>query len=156
MTPALLGDEQASDLALHPCRYQNRARLGQRLRARGDIRHVAENLAFCIDHDRSRLDGDARGKRGLARAFVLAVQFNERTLNRERRPHRAFGIILLRHRIAKQRHQSIAQFLGDLAAHFHYRRRSRVEIGTDQVAPLLGIELGGNAGRTHQIAEHNR
>jgi hypothetical protein len=47
----------------------------------------------------------------------------------------------LRHRIAEQRHQPVAELLGDMAAHLHHRRRSRVEIGADQVAPLLGIEL---------------
>ena len=45
MTAALLGDEQAGDLTLHPRRDHDRARLGQRLRPRRDVRHVAENLA---------------------------------------------------------------------------------------------------------------
>ena len=43
-----------------------------------------------------------------------------------------------------------------MAAHLRHRRRGGVEIGADQVAPLLGIEPRGNAGRTHQIAEHHR
>ena len=74
----------------------------------------------------------------------------------ERRPHRALGIVLLRHRIAEQRHQPVAELLGDMAAHLRHRRRGRVEIGADQIAPLLGIELRGNAGRAHQIAKHHR
>ena len=83
---------------------------------------------------------DAGGKRRLARAGVLAVQLGERALDRERRPHRALGIVLLRHRIAEQRHQPVAELLGDIAAHLRHRRRSGVEISANQVAPFLGIE----------------
>ena len=93
---------------------------------------------------------------GLARAGILAVQLGQRALDRKRRPRRALGVVLLRHRIAEQRHQPVAELLGDMAAHLRHRRRSGVEIGADQVAPLLGIELSGNRGRTYEIAEHHR
>ena len=43
-----------------------------------------------------------------------------------------------------------------MAAHFGDRSGSGVEIGADQVAPLLGIELRGDRGRADQIAEHHR
>ena len=49
---ALLGDEQAGDLALHPRRDHDRARLGQRLHPRRDVRRIAVNLARRIDHHR--------------------------------------------------------------------------------------------------------
>src|SRR5215467_15746582 len=42
-----------------------------------------------------------------------------------------------------------------MAAHLHHRRRGSIEVGADQIAPVLGVELSGNAGRTHQIAEHD-
>ena len=147
MAAALLGDEQAGDLALHPRRDHDRTRLGQRLHPRRDVGRVAENLARRIDHHRPGFDADAGGERRLAGAGVLAVQLGERALDRERRPHRALGIVLLRHRIAEQRHQPVAELLGDMAAHLGHRRRSGIEIGADQIAPLLGIELRGNAGR---------
>ena len=117
---------------------------------------VAENLARRIDHHRAGFDADAGGELWLAGAGVLAVEFGERALDRERRPHRALGIVLLRHRIAEQRHQPVAELLGDMAAHLGDRRRGGIEIGADQVAPFLGIELRGNAGRADQIAEHHR
>jgi hypothetical protein len=94
-------------------------------------------------------------KRRPGRPGVLAVQLDKRALDRERRPHCALGIVLLRHRIAEQRHQSVAELLGDLTAHFHDRRRSGVEIRAHEIAPLLSIEARGNAGRIHQIAEHH-
>ena len=104
MAAALLGDEQAGDLTLHPRRDHDRTRLGQRLRPRRDVRHVAENLARCIDHDWPHVDSNAGGKRGLCGVGVLSVQFVERTLDRQRRPHRALGIVLLSHRIPEHRH----------------------------------------------------
>ena len=147
MPAALLGDEQAGDLPLHPRRHHDRTRLGQRLRPRRDIRHVAENFARCIHHHRPQLDGNARGKRGLSGVGVLAVQLGQRPLDRERRTDRALGIILLRHRVAEQRHQAVAELLGDLAAQFRHCRRCGIKIGSDEIAPFLGIEFRGYAGR---------
>src|SRR5579864_3268219 len=43
-----------------------------------------------------------------------------------------------------------------MAAHLGHRRRGGVEIGADEIAPLLGVELRRNAGRADQIAEHHR
>jgi hypothetical protein len=59
------------------------------------------------------------------------------------------------HRVAEQRHQSVAELLGDFAAHFRDRRRGHVEIGGNHVAPFLGIAPCHNAGRIHQIAKHD-
>ena len=57
---ALLGDEQAGDLTLHPRRHHDRARLCQRLHPRRDVGRVAVNLARRIDHYRADFDPDAR------------------------------------------------------------------------------------------------
>ena len=153
---ALLGDKQTGDLALHSRRDHDRARLGQRLHPRRDIGDVAVNLARRIDHHRAGFDPDAGGELRLAAAGILAVQLGKRALDRQRRPRCAFGVVLLRHRIAEQRHQPVAELLGDMAAHLRHRRRGGIEISADQVAPLLGIEPRGNAGRADQIAEHHR
>ena len=153
---ALFRDEQAGDLALHPRRDQDRARLGQRLHPRRDVGDVAVNLARRIHHRRTGFEADAGGKFRLAGAGILAVQLGKRALDRQRRPRRAFGVVLLRDRIAEQRQEPVAELLRDMAAHLRHRRRSGVEIGADQVAPFLGIELRGNAGRADQIAEHHR
>jgi hypothetical protein len=79
----------------------------------------------------------------LASALVLAVQFGERPLDRKRRPYCAFSVVLLRHRIAEQRHQPVAELLGDLATHVGDRCRRGVEIRPNQIAPFLGVELRG-------------
>jgi len=62
----------------------------------------------------------------------------------------------MRERLSEQRKQPIAKFFGHVTTHIHDRRRGSIEIGADQVTPLLGIKLRGNAGRTHKIAEHDR
>ena len=39
---------------------------------------------------------------GLPVTLILALQFNQRALDRQRRPRRALGVVLVRDRIAKQ------------------------------------------------------
>jgi hypothetical protein len=97
MAAALFGDEQTSDLALHPRRHDDRTRLGQRLRPRRDIWHVAEYLARCIHHHRPRIEGNAGGKSGLCGIGILAVQLGERPLYRECRSYGSLGVVLLRY-----------------------------------------------------------
>lgn len=63
----------AGDLALHPRRDQNRAQLGQRLHAGGDVGDIAVNLACRIEHRRPRFQPGAGGEDRLAGAFILAV-----------------------------------------------------------------------------------
>src|SRR5215471_14931520 len=67
----------------------------------------------------------------------------------------ALGVVLVRERIAEQRHQPVAELFCHVAAHLHDRRRGSIEIGADKIAPFLGVELRGNSGRTDEIAEHH-
>ncbi len=62
------------------------------------------------------LEPDARGE--LRRAFggVPGVDLSKGALDRERRPHRALGVVLLRLRIAEQGHQPVAEPLQHMAA----------------------------------------
>jgi hypothetical protein len=122
MAAAFLGDKETSDLTLHPRRHNDRTRLGQRLRPRGDIGHIAEYLARRVDDHWPQVDGDACSERWPADVLVLAVKVGERPLDRECRPHRPLRVVLLRHRIAEQRHQPVAELLGDFAAQLGYRR----------------------------------
>jgi hypothetical protein len=153
MAAALLGDKQAGDLALYPRCDQHRTRLGQRLHPRGDVGRIAENLARRIHNHRTGIEADAGAERRLVGGGVPAVEFDQPALDGERRPRGTLRVVLLRHRIAEQRHQPVAQLLGDVPAHFGHGCRGGVEIGADEVTPLLGVELSGNAGRAHQITE---
>ena len=89
-------------------------------------------------------------------AGVSGVEVGERALDGERGAHGALGVVLLRLRIAEQRHQPVAELLQHMAAKPGHRRRSLVEIGVDEVAPVLGVELRGEARRADEIAEHDR
>jgi hypothetical protein len=118
--------------------------------------HERENVAQeGFDALRPQVDADPSRKCFVA-AGVLAVQLIERTLDRERRPQRPLRVILLRHGIAEQRHQPVAELVGDFAAHFHDGGRGGVDIGTDQITPFLGVEFRRDARRVHQVAEHHR
>ena len=121
MRAAVLGDEQPGSLALHVRGHEHRPRLGQALNARGDIGRFAEHFARRLDHHRPRLEPDARGE--LRRAFggVPGVDLAKRALDRERRPHRAFGVVLLRLRIAEEGHQPVAEPLQHMAAKPRHR-----------------------------------
>src|SRR5262249_49792136 len=67
----------------------------------------------------------------------------------------AFGVVFLRHRITEKRHQTVAQFLGDVAAHFCHRCGGGIQIQADQIAPVFSIQRRRDAGRTYKITEHH-
>ena len=152
----LLDDEEPGHLALHASRDQDRPWLSSSLDPRRDVRRFAEHFAGGVHHDRTGLDADAGGKLGRARSGVPCVEVGERALDGERGPHGALGVVLLRLRIAEQRHQPVAELLQHMAAKIGHRRRSFVEIGVDEVAPVFGVQLCGEARRADEIAEHHR
>jgi hypothetical protein len=155
MGAALLGDKQTGDLALHARGDHHRTWLCERLRPRRRVGRIAVNLTRRIDHYRAGFDADAGVELRLARTRILAVDLSERPLDREGGPRRAFGVVFLRYRIAEQRHQPVTQLFGDVTAQLRHRRRGSIQIRPDQVAPLLSIKPRRDAGRTHQIAEHD-
>ena len=87
---------------------------------------------------------------------VPRVELGERALDGEGRAHRALGVVLLRPRIAEESHQPVAELLQDMPAKFGRRSRGRIEVGADQVAPVLGVEPRGETRRADEIAEHHR
>ena len=88
-------------------------------------------------------------------AFLALRSASARWMAR-RRPHGALGVVLLRVRIAEEGHQPVAELLQHMPAEAGHRRRGFVEIGVDEVAPVFGVELRGEAGRADEIAEHHR
>ena len=87
---------------------------------------------------------------------IARVDLGDRTLDSQRRPHSALGVVLLRLRIAEEGHQPVAELLQHVAAKLGHRLRRFVEIGVDQVAPVLGVELGRKARRSDEVAEQDR
>ena len=152
----VLDDEKPSRLPLHGRGDQHRPRFGRRLHPRRDVGRFAEHFAGRVHHHLAGFEADARDELRRVSAGVPGVEFAERPLDGERGAHRAFGVVLLRVRIAEQRHQPVAEFFQHMAAKPRYRRRGFVEIGPDEVAPILRVEPRREAGRADEIAEHHR
>ena len=151
----VFGDEQPGRLPLHVRGDEHRPRFGRRLNARGDIGRLAENFAGRVDHDRPHVEADARRKLGRAGLRVAGVEVGERALDGERRPHRPLGVVLLRVRIAEQGHQTVAELLQHMAAETRHRGGGLVEVGPDEIAPVLGVEPRRKACRADEVAEHH-
>ena len=156
MLALVLGDEQARDLPVHGPRDPDFAGRRGALHARGDVGRLAVHLAGGVDHDPPAVEPDARGKFGRAGRGVARVEVDQRALDRERRAHGALAVVLLRLRIAEQRHQPVAELLQDMAAERSHGGRGGVEVTPHQIAPVLGIELRREAGRADEVAEHHR
>ena len=152
---AVLRHEQSGGLPLDRGCNEDRARLGGALDTRGDIGRVAEHFARRFDHHLPGIKADPRGKLRRAFAGVSGVDFDKRALDRERGAHGALGVVLLRVRIAEQRHQPVAELFQHMAAEPGHRRGRLVEIGPDEIAPVLGVELCGETCRADEIAEHD-
>ncbi len=150
----VLDDKQASDLSPHGRRDQQRSRLGRALHARGDVRSVAEHLARGIDDHGPAVEPDTGGEGRQVASGVRRIQVFERAEDNQAGASRAFRVILLRPRISEQRHEPVAQLLRDMAAVLADRLAGVIEIGLDEIAPVLGVERGREAGRSDQIAEH--
>ncbi len=73
----------------------NRAGRGDAFQPRGDVGRVAEHLARRIDDDQPRVQADARSKLWRAVTCVVGVGLRQSALDRERRTHRALGVVFL-------------------------------------------------------------
>ena len=145
MRAALFRHKQPGDLTLHLRGDQDRARLGQRLHPRGNVGDVAINLAARVEDGGPGFKADTGDEFRLGCSGVLAIELGQCPLDRKRCACRALGVVLVGQRITEQAHQTVPEFFRDMTAHFGDRSGSGIEIGADEVAPLLGIELRGIA-----------
>ena len=155
MLAAVLGHEQSGGLPLDRGGDENRAGLGGALDARGDIGRVAEHFARRVDHHLPGIKADSCGEFGRAFSGVSRVDFDKRALDRERGAHSALSVVLLRVRVAEQRHQPVAKFFQHMAAETVHRRGGLVEIAVDEGAPILGVKLRSHACRPDEVTEHH-
>ena len=155
MRAFVFDNEQARDLSPHGRRDEHCSRLGGALHPSGEVGSVAKYLAGGIHDDRTAIEPDAGGERGKSTLAVCGVQVFERAKDRQAGARGALRIILLRPRISEQRHQPVAELLGDMAAVLPDRLGGVIEIRADEVAPVFGVERRGKAGRSDQIAEHD-
>ena len=155
MGAEVLCDKQPRGLPLHGRCDEDGARFGRALHARGDIGRLAEHFAGRVHDHRPGFQADAGDELRRPCPRVPGVEFGERPLDGERGAHRALGVVLLRLRIAEQGHQTIAEPFQYVAAKARHRLRSLIEIGADEIAPILRVEPRRKARRADEIAEHN-
>ena len=127
-------------LGLDPCR---------------EVRRVAEYLARGVDHDRARVEANAGRKRRRLGRRIASIEVGERALDEKACAHRAFGVVLLRLRIAEQRHQPVAELFQNMPAKSGHRARGFVEIGINKVAPVFRVKLRDETGRADEVTEHD-
>jgi hypothetical protein len=103
MSPTLLRDKQARDVALHTRGGQYGAWLGEALDPGRDVWSVAENLACAIHDDRPSFEADTSLEDWLAGIAVLAIELAQGAVYRQCSSDGTFGIIFMCDRIAEER-----------------------------------------------------
>jgi hypothetical protein len=87
---------------------------------------------------------------------MLAPKRGNGVQQREARPHRAFGVVLVRARIAEIDGGAVAHPFGNVAVKARHRSRDRALRGSKQVGHIFRIELGRQGRQADQVAEHDR
>jgi hypothetical protein len=84
----------------------------------------------------------------------LDAQLADRFDERQSRPYRALGIILVRMRIAEINEHPVAHIFGDEAVEPGDRLRDALVIGADHEAQVFRVELSRERSRVDEIGEH--
>jgi hypothetical protein len=86
----------------------------------------------------------------------LGIQLPDRRYHSEASPHRPLGIILMRQGIAEVDQQAIAEILRDVALEALDDLGTGLLIGAHPLAVVFRVELAGEHGRVHEVAEQHR
>jgi hypothetical protein len=148
-------EEPAGRLADHDA-----ARRRKRLQSCREVRRLADHALFACrtfadqlaNHDQAGGNADPCRQRFARRRLLPGKGID----NREPRPHRALGLVLVRLRPAEIGQDAIAHIFRDMAAPVADRLSAATVIGADHGAHILGIEPRRQHGRAHQIDEHYR
>ena len=134
----------------------------QLLQARGDVGGVAERVVaigarvLVGQHHRAGVDRDAHGQvDAVAAAQLLAVGRDDR-LDRERRAHRALGVVLVPDRRPEQREQPVALQLRDRAVEAPHLARDQRDDLIEEELRALGPELLSDRRRADDVGEQHR
>jgi hypothetical protein len=112
---------------------------------------LADRLA---DHDQSGRDADAHGEARPIAAGALGAERRQYLEDCEAATNRTFGVLLLRVRVSEIDQHAIAHELGDVAIEAPDRFRHSLLKGADHITHVFRIDLGREARRVCQIAEH--
>jgi hypothetical protein len=86
-----------------------------------------------------RLKANPRGTFRRTFAGSLRIDLREGAMDRQRRSHRALGVVFLRDRVAEQGRQTIAQPFQDMPPSVVTARDASSKIGAYNVAPVLEL-----------------
>jgi hypothetical protein len=103
-------------------------------------------------HRLARVDPDSYLR---AEIRIRLVQLRDRFQDSQSRPHRSFGVVLVRHRRATYRHHRVTDELFDRAAVTLDLFSQACVVGTDASAHVLRILLLGGGGESHQVTEED-
>jgi hypothetical protein len=153
MRLAILGNEQSGHLTLHACDHEHRSWLGQRLHARRHVGRLAEDFSGRIDHDRPlstpmRAPSSGRSEWAFLRISSASACWMPSAARTARPESPAIGC-------PNNAMRPSPSFFGNAAAYLRRSLRRSVEVGADQIAPILGIEPRREAHRVDEIAEHH-
>ena len=87
--------------------------------------------------------------------FQAGIELRHRFHDPQPRPHRPLGIIFMGLGIAEVDQQAIAEILGDIPVIAGDHLGAGLLIGPHDLAPVFRVELAGEHGRVHQIAEQH-
>ena len=139
------------------------AGLRRLLQSRGDVHHVADDVArdqeLVAPHARDGLagvDADPDGEPDAVPLGELVVQLRQALLHLERRSQGALRVVLTGRRDPEDRHDGVADELLDDAAPALDHRRHRREVLGQERAELLRVELLAQRRRAGQVGEENR
>ena len=126
----------------------DRARLGERLHARGQVHDVAvggvihpQIVADPPDHHRPGVQTDPQPHRHAVLVLDLAVVAADRLLDRQRRVHRPHRMVLERDRRAEQRHHAIAEIAVDGPFVAMHRVGGQLQHPVHQQVQLFRVEF---------------
>ncbi len=138
----------------------HRAGLGHGLEPRRQVRRLAEQSRLGRTALAVEITDENRSCRRTHPAAQPVVRDHVDRLHRLDRPqpgaHRALGGMLLRARIAEADEQPVAEILRHRPAMPLHHRRAGPVVGGDDVAQILRIPVGREAGEADQVDEHHR
>ena len=133
---------------------------GQVLQARRNIRGLAQRqplkppgAAHFPDHHLTGMNADSHPQR------PSGLPEQGRSLDRpddaQAGPHSLDRVVLMGDRVPEIDQQPVAQVLGDMAGKAGHHLRTQLLVAADDIAQFFGVQLLGQAGGPHHIAEQD-
>src|SRR6516162_9909769 len=101
------------------------------------------------------MNANAESELDTLRLLQTSIEVSHGSKNSQTSSYCSLGIVFVRLRIAKVHQESIPEQLGDMPIKALNDFRASTLVRTDDFSILFGIELGGEFGGIHEVAEHH-